>query len=248
MTPEAIGQAARKPGSRPVEIVAAYAVTPGIRRVIFRGDGLGEAFDTPAGAHAPYFKLVLGHDETPIIRTYSVRWLDRERDELHVDFLLHLDDGPGSTFARTARPGMQARIRGPGHMPVVHCRECVLAADHCGLPGLAHVLANLPRDATGTAIVEIPDAAERQALHGPDAFSVEWHVRRVGTPSMIPERMAQLRVADVSTALVWAGVEASIARRLREIGRSTWGVPAGRCQVLNYWRSGHREGEFSYVA
>lgn len=235
------------PATHRVTVTEARAITPRIRRLVFAGEGLAVALGTPSGAHAPYFKLVLGTEEKPAIRTYSIRRLDAERDEMHVDFVLHDDEGPGSAFGRAARPGMTAFLRGPGHLAVARCRHHRLAADHCGLPALSHLLENLAADAAGMALVEIPDEAEIQPLSSPPGIEVEWLLRPPGASSRLARRFADLPPPPAD-ALVWAGAEAGIARPLREIGRAGWNVAPARCQVLNYWRRGRPEGTFSFVS
>lgn len=236
------------PAGHAVTVVGASWITPRTRRLVFAADRLAEAFATPAGAHAPYLKLVLGSAERPVVRTYSIRRLDPARDELHVDFVLHEDEGPGSAFGRTAGPGTPARLRGPGHLGIAPCRHHRLAADHCGLPALAHLLEHLPADATGTAVVEIPDATEIQHLRAPAALAVEWIVRPAGARSRLAHRILGEPSPTSAETLVWAGAEAGIARPIRRAARGPWGVPSPRCQVLNYWRLGRPEGSFSFIA
>lgn len=238
--------------SRPVDheasVVAARWTTPRTRNLVFAAEGLAGAFATPAGAHAPYLKLVLGREEAPLLRTYSIRHLDAERDELHVEFVFHETDGPGSAFGRTARAGSTARLRGPGHLGIARCARCCLVADHCGVPALAHLLEHLPAESVGVALIEVPKASEIRTLAAPPGIELEWLVRAEGEPCRIANRVACFEPGLCDETLLWAGAEATIARAVRRIGRANWGLSPSQCQVLNYWRAGRPEGSFSFIA
>lgn len=248
MTEPSCRPIANPPVEHPVTVVAAKWITPRTRRLVFAGDGLAAAFATPPGTYAPYLKLVLGDPARPVLRTYSVRRLDPGRDEVHVDFVLHDLEGPGSAFGREAGPGTTARLRGPWHLGLAECRHHYLVADHCGVPALACILEQLPADATGTALIEVPDEAEIQTLRGPAGIEITWLLGRPGAAGPILARPDMHRAPASSETLVWAGAEARVARLIRRACKGEWKVPLVRCQVLNYWRSGRAEGQFSFIA
>lgn len=230
-------------------IVSVEAVTPLMRRLVVAAEGLATAFATPPGVHGPYLKLVLGAEtDRRVVRTYSIRHLDPARDELHLDFLLHASDGPGSAFARAARPGDPIRLAGPGHLPPAPAAHAVVAGDHCALPAIAHLLAHLPSNARGTALIEVPHESEIQEMAHGRGIDLMWLVRPPSEPSRLAEAVAALQRPSGDETLVWGGAQAATARVVRHHALGRWQIAKPQCQVLNYWKAGQAEGGFSYVA
>lgn len=50
----------------------------------------------------------------------------------------------------------------------------MLAGDETGLPGIARILAEMPAQARGIALVEIGDKADAQRLKRPDGVELRW--------------------------------------------------------------------------
>ncbi|WP_375459406.1 siderophore-interacting protein [uncultured Enterovirga sp.] len=227
-------------------VVATEEITPLTRRLVLGGSEI-DALRTPAGALGPYLKLHLpAGSGRKLVRTYSVRRYDTTRCELHVDVVLHRG-GAGSDFALRARPGDPVAIGGPGFIPAAPCGAYLLAGDHTALPAIAHILENLPAEATVRALVEIPDRHEEQPLPSGARVEVTWLHRARGAESQLPQAVRAAWPADHADLLFWAGAEAAVARTMRAEVRAIQGIAAGRCQVLNYWKLGQPEGGFSYV-
>ena len=239
------GQSAE--GYRTCVIHAVLDVTPRVRRLILRGSAI-PSFATPTGALGPYLKLRLTDDEGAIrLRTYSIRYLDAQRSEMHVDVVRHAGDSLGGTFVEFARAGTEVSLAGPGFIHTGPCGAYLLAGDHTALPAIAHILASLPVGPAVHAILEVPDAAEQQPFRVPSGARVTWLHRADHEPSRLAETVCRACQPDGDELFVWAGAEAAIARAIRRHARSC-GIPAARCQVLNYWKRGQPEGAFSYVA
>lgn len=222
-------------------VLRVEALTPRLRRLVVGGPDIA-AFRTPPGTLGPYLKLRLpAPDGRTCVRTYSIRHARSDEPEIAIDMVLHPGDAPGSTFAAAAKPGDAVALGGPGFMPAAPAPAYFLAGDHTALPAIAQILETLPRDASATAFVEIPDEAERLPHEG-----IGWLVRPEGAPSRLAEAVRDAWPAG--DCLLFAGAEAEIARAIRRHARTERGLPADRCQVLNYWKRGRPEGGFSYVA
>lgn len=230
--------------TRPVHhgvILRIEVITPHLRRLVVGGPDIA-AFRTPPGTLGPYLKLRLpGPDGATCIRTYSIRLCRDDRPEIAIDMVLHEGDAPGSHFAATARPGDPVALGGPGFMTAAPAPAYLLAGDQTALPAIAQILETRPVDTAVTAIVEVPDEAERQRVPG-----IRWLVRPEGAASRLAEAVRHAWPAG--DLLLFAGAEAAIARAIRRHARTERGLPAERCQVLNYWKLGRPEGGFSYVA
>lgn len=226
-------------------VLAATSVTPAMRRITLGGPDLAD-FAVAPGSLGPYVKLhVAGPGGRPVVRTYSVRSHDPHGGELVVDMLLH-GEGPGAAFAANATPGDRVGLGGPGFIPCGPCSSYILAGDHTGVPAVAQILAALPREASARVVLEVPGPGEEQELATEAAAEIRWLHRPAGAPSRLATAVREGWPARRGDLLVWAGAEAAIARAIRREARTVRGVPADRCQVLNYWKAGQPEGGFSY--
>lgn len=231
--------------AEPIEaaVLASRDLAPGLRRLVLGGEGLARLLPPP-GTLGPYLKLHLadaaGRER---IRTYSLRHLDPERCELHIDVVLHGEDSVGSRFALHARPGDKVGLRGPGVIPAPPCRSYLLAGDRTALPAIAHMLEILPREVAVTVLLETPDPDTRclLACAGREVCCLQ---RRAGEPSRLADVLREAAPRGDEGLMVWAGAEAGIARAIRRHARGVLALPPVRCQILNYWKAGRAEGDF----
>jgi len=135
------------------------------------------------------------------LRTYTVRAarLDGPDPQLDLDFVLHDhtgSPGPGSTWARQARPGDRVTILGPNarctapagiewqpppatpQAPV----RVLLAGDETAVPAISSVVESLPAGYRGHAVLEVGCAADFAHLTtGGADLEVRW-LARGGSP------------------------------------------------------------------
>lgn len=242
-----------------------------VRRLTLAGPDLAR-FAVPPQAFGPYFKLVLppagvadeaevgwpaaGADgrlvwpatrRRAVLRTYSVRQIDRASGTLTFDVVLHAR-GPGSDWARRAVVGGEVLVWGPGVSVPPPSDHVLLCGDHTALPAIAFILENLSPAATGCAIVEVPAREEVQALRCPPGIRLIWlHRGGDADRSGLLERLRRESRSIGAETFFFAGAEASIARAIRLHARGALGLPADRVNVLNYWKHDRAEGGFSYV-
>lgn len=128
-------------------------------------------------------------EERGHMRTYTVRELrgDGPDRQLVIDFVVHDDGhaGPGAGWALKAAPGDRLLLLAPrsgvpfGGIEWVpgDAKELVWVADESAVPAVAAVLACLPDDASGTAFLEVPQAADFQDLQAPPGVTINWFAR-----------------------------------------------------------------------
>lgn len=135
----------------------------------------------------------------PPMRTYTIRALRAEAGEVDVDFVLHGETGPASTWATRAALGDAVQIVAPDRgfegegggfewRPPADMRRLLLMADETGLPALAGILEDLarrPHPPATQAIVEVPLEADRIQLPCWPRLVVSWLAReaRPGHPA-----------------------------------------------------------------
>jgi NADPH-dependent ferric siderophore reductase len=107
-------------------------------------------------AYAKY--LTIAKTNRPVLRNHSVHGSAEDGTA-----------GPAASWAQRCARGDAVAIldEGIGFNPAPGREHFLLVADETGLPAIAGVPASLPRDATGHALVELPDAEDRQALDAP---------------------------------------------------------------------------------
>jgi len=248
------------------EVLRSERVTPHMMRVTFGGDDLRRL---PARGYDQWFRLFLPNPEgetdfgavpeafgiggylkylrtksgvRPPYRNYTVRALRSEAGELDVDFVAHGEAGIAGPWAQRAVAGEQVAIidQGRGFDPVDDADFVLLAGDESALPALVGILGDLPRDARGLAIVEIPEAADAQPVDAPVGVELRWITRadphdRPGVLAL--EELRSFTPARAETLHAYlAGEQALVAEGRRHLVAA--GVPKPRIVFTGYWKVG----------
>ncbi|WP_427870308.1 siderophore-interacting protein [Leucobacter luti] len=144
-----------------------------------RFDRLSQRFDMKG-----YLRYVsLPRATRPAIRNYTVREFDPASGRMLVDFVLHGADpahaGIAGPWAESRPVGARVGLidQGCGYRHFEGAERVVLVGEETALPAVAGILRDLPRDAVGHAIIEVPDKADREELAGPEGVEVRWLIR-----------------------------------------------------------------------
>ncbi|MFT4283720.1 MAG: siderophore-interacting protein [Protaetiibacter sp.] len=187
--------------------------------------------------------------ERPPFRTYTIRGFEGE--ELLVDFALHGPEGPAVRWAIDAALGDELLVLGPhaahpgpyggiDFVPPARSDHHLLAGDETAAPAIARILEQLPQDARGTVVVELPDAGDAAYLPRHPGFAVH-ALAREGRPH--GEALVE-RVAAVATELLEAHPgaepeEVDIEEGLLwEVPRNARGGAALKSAPLYAWLAG----------
>jgi len=233
-----------------------------MRRIILGGPALA---GFPADSEGAHIKLLLarpgqsvpvlptlgpegpvwpGPDVRPIARTYTVSTFDPDAGELGVDFVLHGDDGPASSWAARAKAGDAIGVAGPGgprrFVPDAAC--FLLFGDPSALAAIAAVLSQLPAGARGHALIEVADSAHIVDIARPQGITMHWLIRgaaRAGASTLLLEAARRLRwPASVSVTLAGESSQTVALRRYLLDERQ---VPADAMYAVPYWKDSHTE-------
>lgn len=193
----------------------------------------------------------LPEDERPPFRTYTTRFVRNEEREIDVDMVAHDVLGPASEWIARAGVGDEVLIFAPttahtgvsfgiDFVPPAETESILLAGDETAAPAIAVILEQLPSDASGVVVVELPHADD--AAYLPHHPGFEYQVGARGSAArhdhLIPavagaaERLApagrggEVEEIDVDTEMLW------------EVPRTAKGGAALKRAVLYAWLAG----------
>lgn len=253
------------PDFRVLTVTGTEQITPHMRRIHFRGEDLGRfdslealhvrLFIPPVGLAEPAWPLIgedglLRHpplERRAAIRKYTIREIDVAAGMLAVDFVMHDDAGPGSAFASRAGAGDTIGMAGPGGRGLRTAGRYIFLADETGLPAVARMLAHLPADAEGMALIEVADEREQQTLRAPAGVSIRWLHRGVlpaGSSRLLQDAFAALNwTSDAPETFLWAATEHQAFRHVRAMARERLRAGQDQHLIVSYWRSGISEDQ-----
>jgi NADPH-dependent ferric siderophore reductase len=255
----------RPPNFQVLELVAASVITPNMRRLTFKAEDVSRF----VGLNALHLNLLIQHpdaeepqwpqvgangaifwsrpDLRPAMRKYTVRSIDIPSSTIAIDFVLHDDAGPGSSFARTAQNGDRVGVIGPGGGGLVDADWYLFAGDDTALPAIARMLEGLPIQATGKVFVEVANQQEIQQLRSPAAVNVEWLIRDPNvsvTLSPLVDAVRNTRFPDADQRVfVWLGCEYGPFSAIRAFVRAAPALQRAKHLMVSYWRQGRPEEE-----
>ncbi len=252
-----------------LHVVRTERVGPALMRVTLTGDRLG---DVVTGGRDQRFKLFLpqpGQDAPllpdlgegwyaqwraqdpavrPVMRTYTVRELRREPDELDVDFVQHGTgdhSGPASTWAREAAPGDRVTVLAPvvednggvDFQPPAGTDWVLLTADESALPAVAGILAWLPAGIPAKVWIEVAHPEDVEDLPTDADAEITWLVGNSGSV------LDAIRAADLppGTPYAWIAGESGTVRGVRRHLVSERGIDRRAVTFTGYWRRGATE-------
>ncbi|MFF2389619.1 siderophore-interacting protein [Agromyces sp. NPDC058104] len=200
-----------------------------------RFDNLADTYDM-----AGYLRyLTLPKATRPVIRNYTVREFRPDSLELDIDFVVHGDDGVAGPWASGLPVGAAVALidQGCGYRPV-EAEHTLLVGDESAMPAVLGILRDLPRDARGQAIIELPDLADRQHVDAPDGVDVHWIVRRPEQPAgrAALEHLHELSIPETSVYAFVAG-ESKLATGARRFLVNERGLPKRNVTFCGYWRA-----------
>lgn len=187
-------------------------------------------------------------EQWPFTRTYTVRWVDTEAQELAIDFVIHGDEGLAGPWAAAAKPGDTFTFTGPGgaYNPAPDADWYLFAGDEAALPAIAAAIESLPAEAAGLAFIEVDSDADIQPLASPAGLKVTW-LRRHGGPAGAGDLLVSA-VADAEWPTgrvdVFAHGERGYMKRLRDVLFVQRGLERSQVSLSGYWAQGRVEDDF----
>ncbi|HHX5583632.1 TPA: siderophore-interacting protein [Pseudomonas aeruginosa] len=173
---------------------------------IFFPDASGQPPSLPGGSEWYQVYRSVEPARRPPMRTYTIRALRAEQEEVDVEFVLHGENGPASAWATHARIGDRLQLAAPNRQygddpggyewkPPAGVRHILLIADETALPAVAGILEELAGEAEPPvveAFLEVPGEADILDLPAIPAARLHWLPRhQAGIHSRNGERMIE---------------------------------------------------------
>lgn len=185
-------------------------------------------------------------DQKPIVRTYTHRGIDMQRQEMWVDFVNHGDSGPASAWANHAQPGDRLGVAMKGH-PIQLYPEAdwyLLVGDATAIPVLSAILESLPEGTKGEAFIEVQEKADEQAIETQSDMDIHWlHNPHPGIDSPLEAAVRALSLPEGihERRFAYVAAEFSSVQAIRQFLRKEQFWDREELYAFSYWKYGKSE-------
>ncbi|MEU6643652.1 siderophore-interacting protein [Saccharomonospora sp. NPDC046836] len=254
---------------RAIRVCALQQLTPHLRRISFTGEDLHDFvsvapdqyvkvfFPLPgqarpqlppavaAGDVTSWYRTYLGmpDDIRPPMRTYTIRAHRPEVREIDIDFVLHADSGPASTWAANAAIGQEVALLGPHGLYSVPAGTSwqLLVGDESAIPAIGAILDELPASVCAQVYIEVADLRDRQDFPTAGDVEIRWVPR--GAAPHGEAVLDALRTArfPAGSPYAWLSGEAGMVKYTRRHLVRERGVDKRAITFTGYWRLGKSE-------
>lgn len=196
---------------------------------------------------------VVAQESWPVLRTYTVRWVDPRAAELAIDFVVHDTDPVGghgfaAPWAMRAKAGDTLHLRGPSgaYAPDPEADWHLFVGDEAAIPAIGAAVERLGAGAKAVAFIEIADESEQQVLPTKADLDLTWLHRGDAEPGSTELLDQAVRAFDWLPGRVHAFIhgESSLLKSVRPYVLKDRAVPRADVSVSGYWRRGNSEESF----
>ncbi|MFD5011720.1 siderophore-interacting protein [Streptomyces chartreusis] len=264
-----------------LQVVRTRRLGPSLVRVSFAGEDLRHFFSDGCdqslslflphpGQTEPQVPVELGDgwwqgwrelpdDVRAVMRSYTLRALRRNPDEIDIDFVLHgiepgaaTPAGPASRWASRAAAGDRVLLLGPAvadnrairFRPPQDTDLVVIWGDDTAVPAVSAILETLPAGTRARVWLEVHDAGDIQDLTTAADAEITWLVQEGAPAEGSPMALDVIRAAGLPAAehpYVWIAGESGSVKALRRHFVGERGVDRRRVTFVGYWRQGLSE-------
>lgn len=181
----------------------------------------------------------------PVVRTYTHRGINLEKNEIWIDFIAHGDEGPASAWAIRAEKGdvlgvMMKKGKKELYTPA---DNYLLLGDATAVPVLACILEDLPATAKGTCIIEVHGPEDEQVIETQAAIDFIWvHNPHPQKGSDLVEVFKQQNLPE-QNRFAYVAAEFSTVKSIRNYLRKELKWERDELYAYSYWKSGVAENK-----
>lgn len=244
-------------------VVAKERLSPHYIRVRLKGEGakdfatctLGvnnKIFIPPAGVQKVYLpqatdgngETIVPEESKPIMRTYTHRAIDVDREEIVIDFVDHGDTGPASAWAGYAKIGdelgVAMKLMSKPLYPTVDWY--FLAGDATAIPVLSCILETLPPTAKGHCIIEVGSSEEILEEVQHPGFTIDWvYTDPEAVVSSLVNALTAVQVPVEGTHFGYVACEYSSVKAIRAYFKESLHWGNRDFYAFSYWKKGESE-------
>lgn len=196
-----------------------------------------------------------------LMRTYTPSAVRPELGQVDVDFVLHENPGPASSWALQAAAGDELVISGPdiraGNMlqgiqwQPGQAHHLLLIGDETALPAMRNIVTTQGPGTQLQALLEVSEPADALTWQAPPTLStVSASVQaRNGAPygdrlralaTSWAKRSGSAAAGQGGDFFAWIAAEAALAAGLRHLLVREYGIASSRVHFQGYWNAGPR--------
>ncbi len=224
--------------------IAAARFTDEYVKLVFLAGG----FDYPEPLDLDVVRATMPSDAWPVLRTYTIRWIDHEAQEVAIDFVVHGEAGVAGPWALNAQPGDVLHLRGPNgaYAPDPAADWHLFVGDEAALPAIAGSLEALEPAARAVAFLEVEGPADEIELTTAADLELHWLHRGDHQPGFTSLLDDAVRAFNWLPGRVHAFVhgESNLLKTVRPYLLDDRQVPRSDASVSGYWRRGETEEGF----
>ena len=184
----------------------------------------------------------------PAMRDYTPRGFDPAKGEFTIDFALHDDAGPVTSWARDCAVGDPLQIGGPRGSVIVSPEFdwYWMIGDETAIPAISRHLAERP-DARISVLIAVAGPDEEVPLPSSGNHQVTWAHRPATSATDPAALLAALsdKALPQGDGFVWIAAEALVAKALRE-RLLEMGQPLQQLKARGYWVAGEADSTASF--
>ncbi|WP_395090707.1 siderophore-interacting protein [Vaginella massiliensis] len=180
----------------------------------------------------------------PIVRTYTHRYIDVEKNQLQIDFIHHGENGPASAWAINAKKGDKIGVAMKLFKAELYppTEWYFLIGDATAIPVIASILESLPENAKGIALLETPTKEDEQSLPKPQGIRLEWiHNPHPANGSELAKIAKAKKIPNTSSKFAYVAAEFSTVKELRFYFRKELNWTKEELYAYSYWKAGVAE-------
>lgn len=243
-----------------VSVQKVVDISANLRRITFTGEDISNFPSFCPGAHIKVFlplpnqqkpqlpiqtaegKIWLDVNKKPFIRTYSVRNIRTERQEIDIEFVLHGDASPASKFAQEVNIGDfigLSRPSGPDPM-VPDSPVFSIVGDLTALPAIAAMLEVMPTNTSGQVRVSVLSEHDCISLIKPKEIEVTYYIN--DTASLVSDVLQESAIQK--ECHFWIAGEENLVVPIRKFLLKEMKVKKSNLYAIPYWRQDLKEEEY----
>ncbi len=237
---------------RKIRVTNIFQLSPNMKRVTFASKELNDFPENENGGYIKFlFKKNSFDKDNSLVRPYTIRNFRKHKLELDIDFSSHSgNQGYATKWASEAKIGDEILISGPSPNQKLNVisKWFFFVGDLTALPAISIYLEELPHNAVGYAVIEIPSINDQIDLKKPENIKIKWVVNSNQNKNV--KKLIDV-VREVNwlngNPYVWVACEFTKMKHLRDFFQKEKKISKKEMYISSYWKLGLDQEEHKVV-